>query len=53
VTDNATVIRTEISRPAPEIAKRFQAQVTTARSDWEKKHPAGVDAALEADGFRG
>ena len=21
--------------------------------DWKKKHRAGVDAALEADGFRG
>jgi len=39
VTDNATVIRTEISRPAPEIVK--------------EKHRAGVDAALKGGGFRG
>ena len=53
MTDNATVIRTEISRPTPEIVKGYQALATTARSDWKKKHRAGVDAALEADGFRG
>ena len=53
MTDNATVIRTGISRSAPEIVKGFQALATTALSDWEKKHRAGVDAALEAGGFRG
>ena len=43
MTDNATVIRTEISRPAPEIVKGFQTPATTALSD----------AALKAGGFRG
>ena len=40
-------------RPASEIVKGFQALATTALSDWEKKHRAGVDAALKAGGFRG
>ena len=34
MTDNATVIRTEISRPAPEIVKGFLALATTAVSDF-------------------
>ena len=34
MTDNATVIRTEISRPAPEIVKGFLALATTALSDF-------------------
>ena len=46
MTDYATVIRTEISRPAAEIVKGLQALATTALSDREKKHRAGVDAAL-------